>query len=343
MTDSVSNELPSIASVIQQAVLNKLKEVHTMMPGIIVSFDAEKQTAEVQPAIKRVFILKDGNKDILTPTDLPKLINVPVVFPRGGGFSLTFPIAVGDECLIKFQERDIDNWQQKGDIQPPHSFRQHSLSDAICFVGIASEPKKITDFDDTNVVLRDEAGTTRVRITPTEKVQIDAVEDVEITAKKLIVDASVKVEVEAPAMSFTIDNQIDITCPLTLWDGDIYQTGYFSHLGDYGLIGNYIQIGNKSVTGATTLAGPVAMTPGSGEAVEIEGDIEQVGDFTHEGDTDITGDVVHEGDLAVEGDIDVDSGDITVTSGDVDADGVTMKTHVHPVVQPNGTPTGVGQ
>jgi hypothetical protein len=47
---------------------------------------------------------------------LPILINVPVQFPRGGCFLLTFPVTKGDECLIMFAERDAK--------------RFHSLSDA---------------------------------------------------------------------------------------------------------------------------------------------------------------------------------------------------------------------
>lgn len=51
--------------------------------------------------------------------DLPILPDVPVVFPGGGGFALTFPVAAGDECLVVFASRCIDAWWQSGGVGEP--------------------------------------------------------------------------------------------------------------------------------------------------------------------------------------------------------------------------------
>lgn len=93
-SDNISNtSTGGLAGVIQQGIRNYMKDVHTCLPGKIVSFDPEKQTAEVQLLISRQF--KTGD-----PQPLPKLINVPVRFPRAGGFNITFPVAVDDECVV---------------------------------------------------------------------------------------------------------------------------------------------------------------------------------------------------------------------------------------------------
>ena len=34
-----------------------------------------------------------------------------MVFPGGGGFALTFPVAAGDECLVVFASRCIDDYE----------------------------------------------------------------------------------------------------------------------------------------------------------------------------------------------------------------------------------------
>jgi hypothetical protein len=65
-------------------------DLHTSGPGIIQSFDAGKQTAVVAPVVEKWFRGK-GFKP------LPPLVDVPVQFPGGGGFVLTFPVAKGDE------------------------------------------------------------------------------------------------------------------------------------------------------------------------------------------------------------------------------------------------------
>ena len=153
MGDKSSN-LATLAANIKQGIEARLKELHTAMPGIIQSFDAATQLASVQPAIRRIFVTRDGDSEILVPSDLPILINVPVIFPRGGGFSLTFPVAKGDECLLVFCERSIDNWHETGKVKKPGSRRFHSLSDATALVGLSSVPNKIPNYDDTNVVLK---------------------------------------------------------------------------------------------------------------------------------------------------------------------------------------------
>ncbi len=52
------------------------------MPGIIISFDSEKLTVAIQPAIQGVVESVDGTSKFV---NLPLLIEVPVVFQRGGG------------------------------------------------------------------------------------------------------------------------------------------------------------------------------------------------------------------------------------------------------------------
>lgn len=153
-----SNNLNTLASVVKTGIENRLKDLHTAMPGIVESFDAELQTATIQPAVKRVFKLDNGTKEVLTPSNLPILINVPVQFPRGGGFSLTFPVAKGDECLLVFCERSFDNWHKFGTIREPGARRFHSLSDATAFVGLSSIPNKVPDYDPINMELKKDDG-----------------------------------------------------------------------------------------------------------------------------------------------------------------------------------------
>ena len=119
------------------AALEMAKGLNCMMPGIIDSYDPEKQTAVVQPAIMRKFVGSD-------PEKLPLLLDVPVVFPAGGNHVLTFPITKGDECVVWFADRAIDRWWSSGGVQLPSEIRFHDLSDGFAFVGISSTPRMMT-------------------------------------------------------------------------------------------------------------------------------------------------------------------------------------------------------
>lgn len=183
-----SNNLSTLATNIKQGIESRLKDLHTALPGIVESFDAATQLATVQPAIRRIFITREGDREILVPSDLPLLINVPVIFPRGGGFSLTFPVAKGDECLLVFCERAIDSWHQTGKVRKPDARRFHSLSDATAFVGLSSIPNKVPNYDPTNVQLkRDDSSVIFTLLT-------------DGTAE---LKANVKVTVDAPDSEFT--------------------------------------------------------------------------------------------------------------------------------------------
>lgn len=215
--------LATLASNIKQGVESRLKELHTSMPGIVESFDAENQLATIQPAIRRIFITRDGDKEILVPSDLPILINVPVIFPRGGGFSLTFPVAKGDECLLVFCERSIDNWHETGKVKAPGAKRFHSLSDATAFVGISSLPNKVPNYDPSNVEIKKDDGSVSIKLKDNSDLDIisegnvnaTVTGDIVATCENANITANTNIDLTSPTINLngntTIDGTLDVT------------------------------------------------------------------------------------------------------------------------------------
>ena len=121
-----------------QTVLDgRQAQIHTGMPGIIVSFNATAVTAVVQPAIQAIQSKPDGTRQ---PMSISPIHDVPVHFPGGGGHTLTFPVKPGDECWLSFSERSIDNWFQHGGTLQPSDWRMHDITDAVAHVGVRSQP-----------------------------------------------------------------------------------------------------------------------------------------------------------------------------------------------------------
>ena len=133
----------------------------TALPGIVTSVDLSAQTVNVQPAIKGENLDKNG---VTTLVNLPVLADVPICWPRGGGFALTFPVAIGDEVLVVFSSRCIDGWWQSGGVQKAAEFRMHDLSDGFAILAPTSQPKRLSNVNANSVELRNEAGTTYVRL-----------------------------------------------------------------------------------------------------------------------------------------------------------------------------------
>jgi len=150
------------------------------LPGIIREFDPLTQTATVEIAIREH--VRQANLEYVW-TNIPPLLDVPVVFPRGGGYVLTFPIQPGDECLVVFADMCIDAWFSNGGVQNQIEKRRHDLSDGIAIPGLWSQPRVIQNFSMSSVQLRNESGSQYIEITED---QINLVGNVKANGKTVL-------------------------------------------------------------------------------------------------------------------------------------------------------------
>ncbi len=132
--------------------------------GTIQSFDPAKQTCRATINYKKTFFQPNPKTKVYESVllDYPILVDCPVIVLGGGTSALTFPIAAGDECLLLFNDRDIDNWFQSGQKGPVATPRLHSFSDGIALVGLRSLANSLQNYDTTRAVLRN--GSTMVGV-----------------------------------------------------------------------------------------------------------------------------------------------------------------------------------
>lgn len=192
-------------------------QMRVALPGIIQSFDPGAVTCTVQVALRGVA----GAESV----ELKPLVDVPVIFPRGGGCTLTFPVKAGDECLLIFADRCIDFWWQNGGIQETVDPRQHDLSDAFCIVGPQSQAQKISGISTSAAQLRTDDGAAFVEVA-----------------------AGHDITVETPGkLTATAQGGTEITSPTIVLNGNVTINGNLSQgLGEAG--------------GAATMRGPVTVT-----------------------------------------------------------------------------------
>lgn len=192
------------AAAVRAEVEASTLDLHTAMPGIILSFDKDKQTAVVQPAVQKFF---RGQGFI----EIKQVMDVPVQFPRGGGFVLTFPVAAGDECLLVFSERAIDHWFETGRASPPSDTRTHSLSDGFAIVGVSSLSKVVQNFNASAVELRSLNGAAKVQIGSGGAISIESPGNVSIQSGGMV-------SINAPAGTLPLTNGVILgshICPFT--------------------------------------------------------------------------------------------------------------------------------
>ena len=180
----------ALAEVLASERKTTSEQLRVALPGIIQSFDPDTVTAVVQPAIRYIERDNDGNK---ATKDYPLLVDVPVVFPRGGGCTLTFPVSEGDECLVIFADRCIDFWWQSGGVQEPVDGRMHDLSDAFCIVGPQSQAKKISGISTTSAQLRTDDGTAFIEVAAGGDITATTTGNATINAPEIILNGNVTI------------------------------------------------------------------------------------------------------------------------------------------------------
>lgn len=123
------------AEALQRARETRELEIHTCMPGTVRSFDLETQTADIELGTRQVLPgVDDDSED--TTQDYPILPSVPIEYPGGGGFRLSWPLEVGDTGLVVFSESDLNAWRADGGVVDPGVSTRFGLSGGVFRPGL---------------------------------------------------------------------------------------------------------------------------------------------------------------------------------------------------------------
>lgn len=98
-----------------QFVFNQLmKDIWISIPGIIETYNSSTKRCTVKPALN--IRLTDG-----ITAQQTSIVNVPVVWPSGGGFTLLSPLPAGTPVEIKFSQRGITKFKETFSTEDPGS------------------------------------------------------------------------------------------------------------------------------------------------------------------------------------------------------------------------------
>ena len=187
----------------RQIVRQALDDTRCASPAFLTEdLDPATQTVTVQIAIQERVRTNKGP----AWTDLPIIIKVPVVLPRGGGFSLTLPLKKGDEGLLVFCDTCFDFWWKNGRTNSPvasgktapsgtqrqNEVRRHYVHDCGFIPGMCSQPSNLSAYSATSMQLRSDDGSTVIDI---------AAGVITVTGARVAVNASTSATVTSPAVS----------------------------------------------------------------------------------------------------------------------------------------------
>lgn len=149
---------PQLIDVLKELKSDIFYSFNCHKVGIIQSFNSETQTATISLIDKRIISTYEGTE--LKPYQL--LVDCPVYIVGGGDGWIDQPFSVGDNCLVLFNDRDIDNWFTSGITSAAPTPRAHSLADGIALIGLHNLTNNIVGFDNTSLGFRYKGAKVRI-------------------------------------------------------------------------------------------------------------------------------------------------------------------------------------
>ncbi len=129
-----SDGYPSLGELLLELGELVRGQLFVKLPAVVISQDPTTLRIDCRIAVRGR--RKDPEDDSLVPVEFPPLQDVPVVYPGGGGFVITWPLSPGDTVFVEVCDRSIDEWRA-GQALPatPADPRRFSLSDAVAYPG----------------------------------------------------------------------------------------------------------------------------------------------------------------------------------------------------------------
>lgn len=165
--------------VYNKSVEKKIKSsLNCVRVGIVDEFYPNEHVVKVRIANKMLVGL---NKDGSHIDDDYAPIFAKVYYMGWKETQVTYPIEVGTEGIVLFNDRELESWYLNGEINSLSSTRMHDITDSIFIAGLHSMPNIIeTIFNCLNLVFQ----STNISL-KSDKVQIDTVGSVEINTNTL--------------------------------------------------------------------------------------------------------------------------------------------------------------
>ena len=161
----------SLTTVLRLVLDEFRRTLLTSVPGIVEEFDPETRRARVQPALQ--MRLSSGKLLSQAP-----LLDVPVIFPSGGGYTMLFQLVPGDPVQVFFTHRGLSEFKQSLAESPPSPGRIISATDAVLIPGWGGRAGELalSPAVEEGVSLQREDGTASIRLTA-DRITLDVPSD----------------------------------------------------------------------------------------------------------------------------------------------------------------------
>lgn len=146
---------PSLKDLLDLYKKQTLLNLNCHHIGTIQAFNADNQTVQVTINYKKTFFQFQPETQTYESIliDYPLIADCPLVVHGGGLAHITFPVAEGDQCILLFNDRDIDNWFAGSTSNPNKTPRLHAFTDCIALIGPNNLNTVIANYDPVRALI----------------------------------------------------------------------------------------------------------------------------------------------------------------------------------------------
>jgi hypothetical protein len=132
-----------LIEILQQAFRGEREDIHTALPGKVVTYDPQTQLADIQLMIKRPVF--DDTDTRQMGESFPILPSVPVRWPQAGGYAFVLPMQPGDFVWVEFSESGTGEFRSTGQESEPFDVSRHTITHPYCSPGAPPDVAAMTD------------------------------------------------------------------------------------------------------------------------------------------------------------------------------------------------------
>lgn len=130
---------PTLAEVVREALDSRLIDVHTSAIAVVEKYDPVTMQVDCRLVVRRALRAEDGST---VNEEIPVIPAVPVMFPRGSTFAITWQLVPGDHVMLFFTESSADQWRATGSpSNDAGDLRRHALGSAFAIPAVAPDVK----------------------------------------------------------------------------------------------------------------------------------------------------------------------------------------------------------
>ena len=106
------------------------RQMQTAFPAKVLDWHSGDNTVRLEPQFIETWVTSDGTTRY-EDAETTYIDNVPVLFPRSGTWSITFPIETGSFGLVVCTKYSLDAFRNQGNRADPGDLRRFTMSGAV--------------------------------------------------------------------------------------------------------------------------------------------------------------------------------------------------------------------